>query len=112
MLAGQAFSIRALFDVPPSAFRPRPRVTSTVTHWTRGGSARFDARDERRLRSCLAICFASRRRTLRNNLRGAGLDVAAVESCLAASAIDGSLRAEAISPDAFRRLADVLAEAL
>lgn len=105
VLAGAAFRIERLFDLPPAAFRPRPAVVSTLTRWTPVEAPPDDASLER-LRACLAACFARRRRTVLNNLRAAlpgGEDDA--RRRLAAAGIDGGARPEALPPRAYRALA-------
>jgi len=106
VLAGFAFRIERLFDLPPRAFWPRPGVVSTVTRWSPAAGPPLAAEDERRLRGVLAACFSSRRKTLRNNLRGVFGDPARVERLLEAAGLEGRLRAEAVPPDGFSRLAD------
>lgn len=105
VLAGFAFHIEPLFDVPPGCFSPPPRVHSTVTRWSMTDAARLSDDDEQRLRLVLVACFARRRRTLRNNLKSALGDESRVDELLASAEIDGSLRAEALAPAAFSRLA-------
>ena len=107
ILAGQAYEIDRLFDLGPDCFRPRPRVTSTVTLWRARSDAVLTAAEEQTLRSCLAACFARRRQTLRRNLRAALGDDAAVNRLLDSADLDGSARAESLAPEAFRRLATV-----
>jgi len=106
ILVGQVFEVERLFDVPPGAFRPRPKVTSSVTRWRSRGPHALTAAAERTLRACLAASFAHRRRTLYNNLRSAlpGGDRAA-RALLEEARIDGSARPEAITPEGFVRLA-------
>jgi len=104
VLAGLAFSIRRLFDLGPEAFRPRPKVASSVTLWERASDSALSSDLEPRLRSCLACCFARRRQTLRNNLR-AGLGASEADALLGSAELDGALRAEALSPAQFVRLA-------
>ena len=98
--------VDALFDLPPRAFTPRPRVVSTVTRWRRRSDEALEPERERRLRAVLTACFARRRRTLRNNLLAALRDERSVEQLLAASEISGDLRAEALEPAVFLRMAD------
>ena len=105
VLAGFAFHIEPLFDVSPRCFSPAPRVLSTVTRWSAPHGPPLCHDDEKRLRLVLAASFARRRRTLRNNLKSALGDESRVEELLAAAEIDGSLRAEALAPAAFLRLA-------
>jgi 16S rRNA (adenine1518-N6/adenine1519-N6)-dimethyltransferase len=104
VLAGLTYSITRLFDLPFAAFRPRPRVVSSVTLWKPERSSVVEAGLEEKLRCCLAASFARRRRTLRNNLRKA-LGRAAAEEVLEAAKIEGSLRAEALPQEGFVRLA-------
>lgn len=98
----------ALFDVPPSAFVPPPKVVSTVMRVDIArtpdvGPAGPDAFDR-----CVRSCFAMRRKTLRNNLVAAyGREAA--EAALQAAGLDPNLRAETVGPEGFRALAAALA---
>ena len=106
ILVGEAYEVVRLFDIPPTAFRPRPKVVSAVTRWIPRRDDALTATFQARLRSCLAASFAHRRRTLYNNLRQAlpGGDRQA-RSVLDEAAIDGNLRPEAVPPEGFRSLA-------
>lgn len=105
VLAGRAFRIRRLFDLRPGAFRPQPKVDSSVTLWERRAAADLDPRIEPALRACLAASFARRRATLRNNLRRALGSDASADDLLARAGLDGALRAEALTPESFLQLA-------
>lgn len=105
VFGGLAFSIRRLFDLAPGAFRPRPKVASSVTLWRRREDSPLDSGLEPRLRACLACCFARRRQTLRNNLRAALGSPGAADAVLERAGLDGSLRAEALDADEFVALA-------
>ena len=104
VLCGRAFEIESLFDLPPSSFRPPPRVHSTVTRWHRRADPPTE-HEARNLRACLRASFARRRQTLRRNLRAAIGDPARVEELLEAAGIDGGVRAEVLSPREFVTLA-------
>ena len=106
VLTGCAYRIERLFDLRPGAFRPRPNVVSTVTRWTRREDEALPEALVAPLMAVLRAAFAHRRQTVQKNLRGAlpGGDAAAVR-LLARIGIDGTLRAEAIAPDAFVALA-------
>jgi 16S rRNA (adenine1518-N6/adenine1519-N6)-dimethyltransferase len=105
VLARLTYSIRRLFDLPPAAFRPRPKIVSTITDWRPLAETVLDDGLEPALRTCLAAAFRSRRRTLRNNLLAALEGAEQVDDLLSAAALDGQARAEAIPPDGFVRLA-------
>ena len=63
--------VEALFDVPPSAFRPPPKVDSTVVRLQpqhRGAELGID--DTAAFLSFVSHCFRHKRKTLRNNLAG------------------------------------------
>ena len=108
IFAGSFFRIEAWFDLAPGSFRPAPRVTSTVTVWTRPAGPVPEPDLARRLRLCLEVCFHNRRQTLFNNLRHglAGGEPAARE-LLETTGLDGSARAESLPPDSFRSLARI-----
>lgn len=106
VLAGRLFRIERLFDLPPGAFRPRPKVVSSVTRWTpRNDDALPDALVSP-LKAVLRASFAHRRQTLLKNLRGAVLgDEGRARELLAEAGLDGSHRAEEIPPEGFVALA-------
>jgi len=106
VMAGLCFHIRRCFDLPPAAFRPRPRIVSTVTAWLPREQPLARER-EPRLRRCLSAAFRHRRRTLHNNLREALGDARAVDALLDRAGVEGSLRAESLPAAAFVRLSDL-----
>jgi 16S rRNA (adenine1518-N6/adenine1519-N6)-dimethyltransferase len=110
VLARRVFDVRRLFDLPPGAFRPAPRVWSTVTLWERRPDTRLDRAAEGRLRRCLAVSFARRRRTLHNNLRAVEPDAARVDGFLAKIGVDGAMRPERVSPEQYDRMAQAWPE--
>jgi 16S rRNA (adenine1518-N6/adenine1519-N6)-dimethyltransferase len=108
VLTGRAYRIERLFDLAPGAFRPPPKVVSTVTRWTpREDDALPDAL-VLPLKAVLRAAFRSRRQTLQKNLRAAlSGNEAKAKSLLETAGLDGSLRAEAIPPDGFVALARI-----
>ena len=100
VLPRAVYRIRHAFDVPPGAFRPAPRVTSSVTVWE--ARAQRPGRAElARLRATLRAVFAARRKTLNNNVRRA----LGSEDVLERAGIDGTKRAQDLSPEALHALA-------
>ena len=61
VLANLTYDVDRLFDLPPRAFTPRPRVVSSVTRWRRRSGPALEPEREWRLRAVLAVCFARRR---------------------------------------------------
>jgi len=106
ILTGLTYRITRLFDLRPSAFRPRPKVDSSVTRWAPRETPVLGEELEATLRRCLAASFRHRRQTFRNNLRAALGSAAAADALLESAALDGSLRPEAVPPDGFLRLAE------
>lgn len=97
------------FAVPRSCFLPPPRVDSAVIRLDRiaGGTVP----ELRTAARAADAAFSQRRKTLRNSL-GAGLGIAASEAAmlLEEAGIDGSVRAENVSPAEYIRLGNVLRE--
>jgi 16S rRNA (adenine1518-N6/adenine1519-N6)-dimethyltransferase len=69
----------ALFDVRPSAFRPPPKVDSTLIRLRpHNRAAELQINDTPRFLRFVKICFHHKRKTLRNNLAAAyGKDIIA-----------------------------------
>ncbi len=83
------FRMGRLFDVPPGAFRPAPKVMSSIVRLVPRPLDSLKARDEALLGRIVAAAFGQRRKTLRNTLRQF-ID----EHALSALGIDASDRAE------------------
>ena len=94
---------RILFDLPPGAFRPRPKVFSSVVELTPRPSPIDPARARRAL-ALASLGFNARRKTLANALASAG-PRAAWERALEAIGRGPKTRAEELSLDDFLALA-------
>lgn len=103
--------VRRLFDVGPRAFRPPPKVTSSVVRLEFVDMEGI-AGVEREHRSLVRASFNQRRKTLRNSLRGLIPDEAERERIFSNANIRDTARAEELSPEDFIRLARVYADAL
>ncbi|MDR2208432.1 MAG: 16S rRNA (adenine(1518)-N(6)/adenine(1519)-N(6))-dimethyltransferase RsmA [Azoarcus sp.] len=95
------FHMERLFDVPPGAFHPAPKVTSSIVRMTPLPAGTYEARDETRFSRIVAAAFSQRRKTLRNTLRDF-LD----ESALKALGFDPGLRGERLSVADFVTIAN------
>jgi len=100
------YDMEKLFDVPPEAFDPPPRVVSAVVRMIPLPPDRPRARSDEALSATVAKAFAQRRKMLR---RGLG-DWAALVPWEALG-IKETARAEELSVAQFIALADVLHEA-
>ena len=62
-------TVEPLFDVPPSAFAPPPKVDSAVVRLTPRAHIEPAAKDPALLEKLVNLCFQQRRKTLRNCLK-------------------------------------------
>jgi 16S rRNA (adenine1518-N6/adenine1519-N6)-dimethyltransferase len=103
---------KKLFDVPPGAFRPVPKVTSSVVQLRVREHPVAVVTDEAHFLELLSAMFAQRRKTLWNNLRAAKgkfkLDELQLRAALEAANIDAQRRAETLSLEETARLAECL----
>jgi len=61
--------VKALFEVPPGAFYPRPQVTSLLMRLVMRAAPEVPAADEAFFRMIVRATFGKRRKTIRNSLR-------------------------------------------
>lgn len=102
-----------LFDVPPGAFRPAPKVVSSVVRLRVSLNSRVPVADERLFVRVAQVIFAQRRKTLLNNLKaGSGrvglVPFAAFEGELSAGNIDLRRRAETLTLLEIAQLTDFI----
>ncbi len=91
------------FHVPPGAFNPPPKVTSTFVRLVPHTEPPVSVPDEATLNAVVTRAFAQRRKTVRNTLKGL-LAPAAVEQ----AGIDPTLRPEQLTLEDFAALARAL----
>jgi 16S rRNA (adenine1518-N6/adenine1519-N6)-dimethyltransferase len=96
---------RVLSPVSRHVFVPEPRVDSVLLGVERREHPALAGLDHAELVRVIDAAFAQRRKTLRNALRGLGLDAAGVEALGRAAAVDLGLRAERLDVAAFAALA-------
>lgn len=92
-----------LFDVPPNAFSPAPKVDSAVVRLRPYASPPIVADNPEHFAGLVNRAFQQRRKTLRNTLKS---DIEGIDPNTLP--IDLSLRAEAISIDQFVQLSNLL----
>lgn len=103
--------VEPLFDVSPEAFRPVPKVWSTVVRLRFQEKISFGRGGEELYRTLLGAGFAQKRKTITNNLRGAppGLKelierAGGVAGVLECAEIDPRSRAETLKLEDWQRL--------
>ncbi len=98
--------VEHLFDVPPEAFNPPPKVDSSVIRITPRAEPLVPPAEQARFERLVTAAFTQRRKTLRNNLKPL-----MPASTIEAVGIDPSLRAQALDIPAFLTLARQLVSA-
>lgn len=93
----------SLFDVPPDAFSPPPRVTSSVVRMRPLPAGPIEVRDGECLEALVKLAFSRRRKTLRNALGGM-----ATPDDLAAIGLDPGARPEQVAVSDWVALANRL----
>ncbi len=69
IMAQYLCEVEHLFDVPPTAFFPPPKVQSAIVRLTPRQQSPWPPCDPERLKRVVQAAFAQRRKTLRNNLK-------------------------------------------
>lgn len=93
----------SLFEVPPDAFTPPPKVDSALLRLVPRPNSEQPDVDLRTLENTVRAAFGKRRKTLANALKGL-LDAEQIRS----AGIDPGVRAETLPPEAFVRLAKLM----
>ena len=96
---------RLMFDIPPGAFLPAPKVTSTVVHLTPRAEP-LAAAELAVLESVTAAAFGQRRKMLRSSLKSLKLDT---DRIIAESGVVETARAEELTVPEFCAIARVVA---
>ena len=97
------FRVEKLFEVPPGAFRPPPKVESAVVRLVPRSGTAGDAHIDEKLAQVVTAGFTKRRKTLRNALAGV-CDANLLERL----GVDPKLRPENLSVDDYERIAAAL----
>jgi 16S rRNA (adenine1518-N6/adenine1519-N6)-dimethyltransferase len=99
------YRMARLFDVPPGAFRPEPKVTSSIVRMVPLPPEELAAQDEALFARIVAAAFGQRRKTLRNTLREF-LDA----DDFTALALDPGLRGERLTVGEYVAIANHVAQ--
>ena len=96
--------VESLFDVPPDAFTPPPKVNSSIVRLVPYVNPVVSVVDLQALETIVTAAFSQRRKTLRNTLR----NYLSAEQ-LEAEGVEPGRRAETVSLGEFAKLANVFA---
>jgi 16S rRNA (adenine1518-N6/adenine1519-N6)-dimethyltransferase len=103
VLCGWRAESRILFDVPPSAFVPPPKITSSIVHLTPRANplpCRLEA-----LEAVTRAAFGQRRKMLRQSLKSLAPDPSEI---IRAAGLEETIRAENIPVEGYVALANAL----
>ena len=95
------FRMGRMFDVPPGAFRPAPKVMSSIVRMAPLPKGQLGAKDTVLFGQIVTAAFGQRRKTLKNTLRSFMTD-----SDFEALGIDAGLRGERLSLEQFVAIAN------
>ncbi len=98
--------VEHLFNVPPGAFNPPPKVDSAVVRLVPHAAPPFEVTEQKDLARVVTQAFSQRRKTLRNTLKKL-LDSTAIESL----GIDPARRPETITLEEYAKLANAVTAA-
>ena len=98
--------VEHLFDVPPGAFTPQPKVCSAIVRLTPHRELPVKVLDVRCLQDVVRVAFTQRRKTLKNSLR-----TLISEAELSKLPIDLGLRPENLSLADYARISDSITRA-
>ncbi len=110
VLCGWRTNARILFDVPPSAFTPPPKVTSSVVELLPRPTP--EPCDRRALFLVSQAAFGQRRKMLRQSLKGLAIAGKVLDAnfVIERAGLEGTRRAEEIDVSGFVRLARAASE--
>lgn len=95
-----------VLDIPPSAFIPRPQVTSTVLKIRRRSHPAVQVKDRKLFESLVKMGFGQRRKVFTNAMKAGGIPAEWIQPVLEKAGIDGRRRGETFSMEEYGRLAD------
>ncbi len=108
VLVQNYLEVDKLFDVPPTAFRPSPKVDSAIVRLT--PKTETNVKDEALFREIVSAAFVQKRKTIFNNLKNAPPALRErfgdVSELLSKCGIEPNRRAETLTIDEWRGLCD------
>ena len=106
------FAAQKLFDVPPTAFRPEPKVWSSILHLKSKEKQTVSIKDEKLFREIVSFGFRYKRKTILNNLKDYSARINtkfdSLDKLFIYNEIDSQRRAETLTIDEWKNLAGSL----
>ncbi len=101
------FETEKLFDVPPNAFRPAPKIWSSIVRLK--PKARSIIKDDEFFREIVSLGFRQKRKTILNNLKNAGeiLYKKDLKALLEKNNIETKRRAETLTLEEWKKLTEI-----
>ena len=113
-MLGYCADIQFLAEISASVFYPQPKVDSAVIEVAFKSTSTYGPHDEAMVFKVIKAAFGNRRKTLRNALAAAGLNINTeiAGQALSNAGIDPTRRAETLNPSEFVALSVALQEAM
>lgn len=99
-------TVEPVMDIPPTAFIPRPQVTSTVLKLRRRETPAVAVKEEALFFRLVKMGFGQRRKVFTNAMKSGGIPAELGAAMLEAAGVDGKRRGETFSMEEYARLAD------
>lgn len=99
-------TVEKVMDIPPTAFIPRPAVTSTVLKMRQREQPAVAVKDEGLFFSLVKMGFGQRRKVFANAMKMGGIQADLAGRILEKAGVDGKRRGETFSMEEYGRLAD------
>lgn len=98
--------VEHVMDIPPTAFIPRPAVTSTILKMKKRDKPAVDVENQKLFFRLVKLGFGQRRKVFTNALKAGGLSKEIINEILLKADIDGTRRGETFSMEEYARLAN------
>lgn len=99
-------TVERIIDVPPTAFIPRPAVTSTVLKIKKREKPAITVKDRKLFFRLVKMGFGQRRKIFTNAMKGGGINEECIKEIMSITGIDGNRRGETFSISEYGLLAD------
>lgn len=98
--------VEHIMDIPPTAFIPRPAVTSTILKMKKRDKPAVEVTDKKLFFRLVKMGFGQRRKVFTNAMKSGGIPKDMINEILFKAGIDGKRRGETFSMEEYARLAN------